>query len=253
MAKNSEKSVQVEMEPEFDKDGHQTRQSMIYGHIDPNYLNRLLLEHKADHNAAYQKAVAMGNPNPNFYALQTAPVNRWLGEIIQIVVTKTICDGRWHSYSADWKEEMEAYAIENMILYCHNYDPEKMKAKSKNGKCDPYYYLANAATWAFVAIKEKKKKKAARMKFTSLNDNLLSTCTSLDQYAGVVKEDSEKKKSAAVADVGSMGEIDNAVGVLEAAFPDKKHDPDNIESPDFGKEHAELDDLVRDAQHGSIN
>ena len=57
MAKNSEKSVQVEMEPEFDKDGHQTRQSMIYGHIDPNYLNRLLLEHKADHNAAYQRII----------------------------------------------------------------------------------------------------------------------------------------------------------------------------------------------------
>jgi hypothetical protein len=242
MAKKIDKAPRVEMEPEFDEFGHQTRQSMIYGRIDPAYLNRLLLEHKAEYQAAYQAALAAGESEQDARktALRNAPVKHHLGEIIQIVVTKTICNEYWHSYTPDWKEDMEAYAIENMLLYCHNYDPAKLAAESKNGKNDPYYYLANAATWAFVAVRKNKKKQAARMKFTSLNDNLLATCTTLDQYAGVVKEESDKKKSAAAAQVGSMDDLGDAVEVLEAAYPDKKHDPNNIESPEFGKVHRTI-------------
>lgn len=254
MASKTERPI---MKPEFDKDGHQTRQSMMYGHIDPEYLHRLLMEHKNEYNAAYQEMLALFSADPELKglpedeiakrarraALRKAPVKEHLGWIIWLVMTKTVCSDQWHSYSADWKEEMMAYGIENMLLYCHNYDREALRKKSKNGKDDPYYYLANAATWACVNIKDKKKKQHARLKFSQLNDNLLSSCTSLDQYAGVVKEDTERKKVKAVAEIGTI-DNDDAVDIFEKAFPDEKNNPNNESSPNFGKVQNEWDDII---------
>lgn len=76
----------------------------------------------------------------------TYSMPRELAEIVIIIVDKMLGSGSWRRYSEDWKEEFKGRAIEHVLKYAHNFDPEK----SKSGKNDPYNYFAMIIGNAFI-------------------------------------------------------------------------------------------------------
>ncbi|MCQ2123343.1 MAG: hypothetical protein MJZ25_04080 [Fibrobacter sp.] len=183
----------------FDSNGHQTVASMKYDRIDPEYLTSLIMEHK-DNVAKHGKGY---------------PVSNELATAIQIVIKKTAGMPSWRKYTDDWKEEMYARAQYLTLKYVHNFDPVKLAKISKNN--DPYYYLGMIVTRAFTQELNTLKKRSQYIQFTSLNENILHTCLSIDEYAGVVCRENERKKAETSADVAlEHNTIDSAIETLDA-------------------------------------
>lgn len=202
--KSNEKPI---MEPEFDANGDQTTVSMMYGRIDPAYLTRLLMEHK-DNVAKFAVRDAKGR------IIKGYPVGDKLARIIQIVIKKTAGDGRWRKYTEDWKEEMFARAELVCLKYIHNFDPSKLEQGKNN---DPYYYVANCVTTAFQQAKGILDKKNKAIKFVPLNEGIYHGCVSMDQYAGVLKAEEEKKKKEKANDlIMGSSSIDETIDTLDA-------------------------------------
>lgn len=201
------------IKPEFDKYGHQTIQSMRYGTIDKTYLHNLLMKHREEWQAAAAKQRAAGVAKP-----RGCPVDEHLGAVIQVVVDKTAGMPYWHDYTPEWKQQMKDYAIDQLLLYCHNYDPVKMVEKQKNGKNgknDPYYYLANSVSRAFGTVVKNLKEDRQRIKFTSLNENMLSQCTTMDEYAGVLEAETAKQKAEIEGNAGLV-DLEEGVSAIDA-------------------------------------
>lgn len=183
----------------FDEKGRQTVASMKYDRIDPGYLTELIMIHK-DNIAKYGKGY---------------PVSDELATAIQIVIKKTAGMPSWRKYTDDWKEEMFARAQYLALKYVHNFDPVKLAQKSKNN--DPYYYIGMIVTRAFTQELLTLKKKSQYIQFTSLNENILHSCLSLDEYAGVVHRETEREKAEKSASVPlEITNIDDAIETLEA-------------------------------------
>lgn len=183
--------------PVFDDDHRQTLTSMKYGRVDRDYLTSLIMEHKAN-VAKYGKGY---------------PVSNELASVIKIVIKKTAGLSMWHQYTPDWKEDMIGRALVQALLYVHNFDPAKLATTSKNN--DPYYYIAMIVTRAFMQQVKENKKRASYIKFTSLNENILHTVTSMDQYAGVLNEAEHREKVETIGDIGATSNVDEADGIME--------------------------------------
>ena len=166
----------------FDEKGRQTVASMKYDKIDKDYLTKLLLDHKKDVET-YGKGY---------------PVSNDLATAIQIVIKKTAGMMSWRKYTDTWKEEMYARAQFCAIKYCHSFDPEKMAENSKNK--DPYYYLGQIVSRAFMQQVTELKKKSKYIKFTSLNENILHECVNIDEYAGVIEREEKRAREVAKLD-----------------------------------------------------
>jgi len=102
---------------------------MRNGRIEKKYLLGLVMDYK------WKKKL-----NPSY------SMPRDLAEIVIIIVDKMLGSGSWRRYSEDWKEEFRGRAIEHVLKYAHNFDPEK----SKSGKNDPYNYFAMIIGNAFI-------------------------------------------------------------------------------------------------------
>lgn len=186
----------------FDDKGRQTVASMKYDKIDKDYLTRLLLEHKKDVEM-YGKGY---------------PVSDDLATAIQVVIKKTAGMMSWRKYTDSWKEEMYARAQFCALKYCHSFDPNKMAENSKNK--DPYYYLGQIVSRAFMQQVTDLKKKSKYIKFTSLNENILHTCVNIDEYAGVIEREEKRQKDEINAHLGmDHGNLYDAVDTLEKVDP----------------------------------
>lgn len=186
----------------FDDKGRQTVASMKYDKIDKDYLTRLLLEHKKDVEM-YGKGY---------------PVSDDLATAIQVVIKKTAGMMSWRKYTDSWKEEMYARAQFCALKYCHSFDPNKMAENSKNK--DPYYYLGQIVSRAFMQQVTDLKKKSKYIKFTSLNENILHTCVNIDEYAGVIEREEKRQKDEINAHLGmDHGNLSEAVDALEKVDP----------------------------------
>lgn len=173
---------------EFDSRNRQTEASMKYGHIDPEYLMKLLMECKME-RARFGVDYKISDP---------------LAIAIEYAIKKTMGFQCFRRYSDDWKEAMEFHARYLTIKHIHNFDPEKLKKVSKNN--DPYYYIGTMIKNAFLQVIAKLKKKSKYLKFTSLNENILSSCGRTDQYEGVLER--EEKRLAEERDGESGLHID---------------------------------------------
>lgn len=187
----------VQVAPVFDDQNRQTVASMKYGRVDPTYLTTLMMEHKAN-VAKYGKGYPVGNE---------------LASVIKIVIKKTAGLPMWHQYTDNWKEDMIGRALVQALQYVHNFDPVKMAKDSKNN--DPYYYIAMIVTRAFMQQIKENKKKASYIKFTSLNENILHSVTSLDQYAGVLAKNNAEEMGAMMGSVGCEGSINEGIDTME--------------------------------------
>ena len=199
----------------FDNNGNQTVASMKYDKVDPEYLTKLLLEHKRDVQL-YGKGY---------------PVSNELATVIRIVILKTQGMKSWRKYSDDWKEEMFARAQFCALKYCHSFDPAKMAEKSKNN--DPYYYLGQIVTRAFQQVQKALSVKSKYIKFTSLNENIYHECINIDEYAGVVQKEAEREKAEISANIGldvQPGEMDKAVDKLNKIDPDIEVNDDGVDA-----------------------
>ena len=176
---------------EFNKNNQQTLSSMKYGKIDKVYLTKLLMQHKAD-----QENFGKGYP-----------VSEDLAICIDIIIKKTLGSQRWRSYTEDWREEMFGRATYLALKYCHYFNWDKLNEKSKNK--DPYYYIGYIATRACQQKLKDLKKVSKYIKFTELNEDLLSSCTSIDQYAGVFKREEEKREDELNANAGIENSFDS--------------------------------------------
>lgn len=186
----------------FDEKGRQTVASMKYDKIDKDYLTKLLLEHKRD-------VELFGKGYPVSDDLATA---------IQVVIKKTAGMMSWRKYTDPWKEEMYARAQFCALKYCHSFDPNKMAENSKNK--DPYYYLGQIVSRAFMQQVTDLKKKSKYIKFTSLNENILHTCVNIDEYAGVIEREEKRQKDEINANLAmEHNNVSDAVDVLEKVDP----------------------------------
>lgn len=186
----------------FDEKGRQTVASMKYDKIDKDYLTRLLLEHKRDVEL-YGKGY---------------PVSDDLATAIQVVIKKTAGMMSWRKYTDTWKEEMYARAQFCALKYCHSFDPSKMAENSKNK--DPYYYLGQIVTRAFMQQVTDLKKKSKYIKFTSLNENILHTCVNIDEYAGVLEREEQREKDEINGNLAiEHNDLTEAVDILDKVDP----------------------------------
>ena len=186
----------------FDEKGRQTVASMKYDKIDKDYLTKLLLEHKRDVEL-YGKGY---------------PVSDDLATAIQVVIKKTAGMMSWRKYTDTWKEEMYARAQFCALKYCHSFDPSKMAENSKNK--DPYYYLGQIVTRAFMQQVTDLKKKSKYIKFTSLNENILHTCVNIDEYAGVLEREEQREKDEINGNLAiEHNDLTEAVDILNKVDP----------------------------------
>lgn len=189
----------------FDDKGRQTVASMKYDKIDPAYLHRLLMEHKAD-VATYGKGY---------------PVSNDLATAIQIVIKKTAGMPSWRRYTDTWKEELYGRAQYCALKYCHSYDPERLKEVSKNN--DPYYYLGRIVTNAFRQAVKKLQERSQYIQFTSLNENILHNCLNIDEYAGVLQREKEAEDDAVMGNIANdVTNIDEVIKVMDKIDPDEE-------------------------------
>ena len=192
----------VVMPAEFDANHDQTVASMKYGRIDADYLNSLIMEHKADYAR-----------DPDNYT-----VSDKLAQVIRIVILKTLGMKYWRKYSKSWKEEMFFRAEYVALKYIHNYSPAKLSEVSKNN--DPYYYIGQIVSRAFMQKVTELTKKSKYIKFTTLNENILHDCAAIDQYAGVLAKEEEKLKEQAKADAALVTtSIDSALERINEVDP----------------------------------
>ena len=186
----------------FDEKGRQTVASMKYDKIDKDYLTKLLLDHKKDVET-YGKGY---------------PVSNDLATAIQIVIKKTAGMMSWRKYTDTWKEEMYARAQFCAIKYCHSFDPEKMAENSKNK--DPYYYLGQIVSRAFMQQVTELKKKSKYIKYTSLNENILHECVNIDEYAGVIEREEKRAREEISGNLAlNESDLDEAVAKLDKVDP----------------------------------
>jgi hypothetical protein len=132
--------------------------SMRTGRIEKEYLSDLVMAYKFKKNID-----------------STYPMPRELAEVVLIIIDKMLGSASWRNYTDDWKEEFRGRAIEHVLKYAHNFDPEK----SKSGKNDPYNYFAMIISNAF--IQSWKKCKAYADSNVLLNDEILYNVESWDE------------------------------------------------------------------------
>jgi len=135
----------------------QRLQAMRTGRIDKKYLSELVVKYKS------KKKI-----DPEH------PMSRELAEVVLIIIDKMLGAASWRGYTDDWKEEFRGRAIEHVLKYAHNFDPEK----SKTGKNDPYNYFAMIISNAF--IQSLKKCKVYAENNVLLNDDVLYNTDSWD-------------------------------------------------------------------------
>jgi hypothetical protein len=215
----------------FDEKGRQTVASMKYDKIDKDYLTKLLLDHKRD-VALYGKGY---------------PVSDDLATAIQVVIKKTAGMMSWRKYTDSWKEEMYARAQFCALKYCHSFDPNKMAENSKNK--DPYYYLGQIVSRAFMQEVTDLKKKSKYIKFTSLNENILHTCVNIDEYAGVIEREEKRQREEASGNLGiEHSDIDSAVDALDKVDPYTDAEIETLAKQLVDKEGISEENATREAR-----
>ena len=199
----------------FDINGNQTLASMKKDRVDPAYLTRLVLEHKR---------------NVELYG-KGYPVGDELATIIRVVILKTLGMKSWRKYTDDWKEDMFARAQFCALKYCGSFDPVKMAKKSKNN--DPYYYLGQIVSRAFMQVQKAHSVRSKYIKFTSLNENIYHECLNIDEYAGVVQKEAEREKEAISGNISlemTGNDLDKAVDTLNKIDPDIEVGEDGVDA-----------------------
>lgn len=200
---------------EFDSHNRQTEASMRYGHIEPEYLMTLLMECKKE-RARFGADYKISDP---------------LAIAIEYVIKKTMGFQCFRRYTDDWKEAMEFRARYLTIKHIHNFDPEKLKKVSKTS--DPYYYIGTIVKNAFLQVIENLKKKTKYLKFTSLNEDILSSCGRTDQYEGVLERDEKRRAEEKDGESGlhidtdepmpdDSEQVEKAIKELKAKKPARK-------------------------------
>lgn len=106
---------------------------MASNYVDNKKLFRVLVEYKK------QCAAAPDNP---------PPIPEYVGECLLMIATRLSSKQNFASYT--FRDEMIADAIENSILYMHNFDP----TKSQN----PFAYFTQITHYAFIRRIEREKK-----------------------------------------------------------------------------------------------
>lgn len=175
------------MEAQFDKNGHQTIESMLHGRIDPAYLTRLLMEYKSVMDPFVAERDALAKVDEEAAAAMTPPsMGYHLGVCVDIIIKKTLGLPRWRDYTPAWHEEMYGHALVLIIRYVHGFNPEKAT--------DPYNYVGMIAWNACNQIWNLLNAQSQRIKYIPLVDGIYHKVVSLDQYAGVL--DREQKRTA---------------------------------------------------------
>jgi len=117
---------------------------------------------------AYNKAKAAGE--------QTPRLPKYVGECIMMIAQKMATKRGFVSYS--YKEEMISDAIENVIQYIHNFDPEKSKM--------PFAYITKITKFAFIRrIQSEKKQEYIRLRHSQ--NYLVDDQLSPEQIMGAVE------------------------------------------------------------------
>ena len=137
----------------------------------------------------------------------------------------------WRKYTDDWKEEMFARAQFCALKYCKSFDPVKMAKNSKNN--DPYYYLGQIVSRAFMQVQKAMSIKSKYIKFTSLNENIYHECLNIDEYAGVVQKEIEREKAEISGNIGldlNPSDMDKAVNTLNKIDPDIEVNEEGVDA-----------------------
>ena len=207
------------MAPEFDENGHQTKQSMMYGRIDPTYLTRLIMEYKKEMDPFVLERDAVAKVDKEKAAKMVPPqMSEHLGLCVDIIIKKTLGLPRWREYTPAWHEEMYAHALMLILRYIHRFNPTKVKS-------DPYFYVGMIAWNACNQVWNILDRQNQRVKFTPLVDGIYHSVISMDQYAGVLEKEEKRKAEKKKADLANesnlsvddaatmMKEIDEASGI----------------------------------------
>jgi len=96
--------------------------------------------------SAWKKQVIAAEENDE----AAPPVNNYIGECFIKIATNLAMKPNFMNYS--FLDEMIGDAIENCILYAHNFDPEKSK--------NPFSYFTQIIYYAFLRRIEKEKKQS---------------------------------------------------------------------------------------------
>lgn len=99
-------------------------------------------------------------------------VHKYLGEMIIIIVKKTLGSGNWKGYDTETKLQMEELAYIHILKYIHNYN--SLKAK------DPYAYACMIITNACIQILKKRKLEWKHFTNGSI-DTILNQNADMDQ------------------------------------------------------------------------
>ena len=199
------------MAAEFDENGHQTVQSMMYGRIDPNYLTRLIMEYKAYMDPFVAEREAIAAIDKEKAAKMVPPEMGWhLGRCVDIIIKKTLGLPRWRDYSSGWHEEMYAHALLLVLRYLHRFDPAKVTS-------DPFFYAGMIVWNACNQVWNVLDRQNRRIKFIPLVDGIYHSVVAMDQYAGVLEKEEKKRVERAKAEVVNSGSItiDSAVDIIK--------------------------------------
>ncbi len=98
-----------------------------------NYINnKALYEHMIEYRASVLKAIDDGKPRP--------PPTKYIAECAMKIVDGLASKKNFKNYS--FIEEMKGDALENVMMYIHNFDPEKSKL--------PFAYITRIVEFAFI-------------------------------------------------------------------------------------------------------
>lgn len=110
--------------------------------------NKEFFKEMSEYRKSYLESLDLGKPKPL--------INNSIGAKFLLIANKLANKGNFVGYS--YKDEMIGNAIENMIKYAHNFNPEKTN--------NAFAYFTQIAWYAFVRrinIEKKEYKKKAKM------------------------------------------------------------------------------------------
>jgi|TARA_Y100001973_G_C5102732_1_gene283573 hypothetical protein len=132
------------------------------------------------------------------------PITEYIGECFWKIAEHLSFKSNFANYP--FKDDMVGDAVENCIMYAHNFDPEKSK--------NPFSYFTQITYYAFIRRIEREKKQNF-IKFKIVEN--LDTDGEVRKWLGNVYYDSDKSEESQLADYFSLSEKD-----IEKFTPKKK-------------------------------
>lgn len=120
----------------------------------------------------YKKAVARRTKNP-------PPIPEYIGECLLKIATRLSHKANFASYT--FRDDMISDAVENCIMYMHNFNPEKSS--------NPFAYFTQITHFAFIRRIEREKKQVyTKLKYAMHKAQQQEDYTTLDGESADIKD-----------------------------------------------------------------